>query len=461
MHRKLNDRTGSIGRTHIEAIVNSVPSKDRIKALNVLKHITSLSDINGIQKFLFSLNKYNKYTGVNTPGKTIFVGNNGGIGSALAYLNNKILPSSYEKTFKIFSDIKFSNIKENSSILIDKKTDLSLLGKNIHIIKKLNLKLVYLDGLENYILPIDQTSPDNLVRIFSELYNPQKKQLLEDKVILDLKKRLKKLGLIDNLKILYYDDGKILEKPILFSDKEIDSSLDIGDIVERMSRRIPKYKIEELFDTTDIQNIIKEYLASLLPFSHFASLQKMALEAKKINRLIKKEMKKYNIKENEVYYYSPYEVKSFQVASWIYSKVNNIPQSQFYDQDIRTLPKNSKMVIVLDDFSGTGDSLIGEVEKIEEHGKHEFKVIAAALYATDFAKKMFVDYNQTLLISKKIKRIEYSQIPEKSEFLSEDNGFLDTNSALSMEYMSPDNNNNAFNKLLSPLFTLIESSIKY
>ena len=135
---------------------------------------------------------------------------------------------------------------------------------------------------------------------------------------------------------------------------------------------------------------IQELLSKILYCTlEMYSPRRMAEKLKLLNTKINTKLKENNI--DEAIYIIPNMGKSFGLVSYQYSKVNNLPQNLFISVNnskkvINPEIKNGKCFVCLDDFSGTGKSLLLDYSEFRSKNKEQ-PFIFAPLSCTKFAEE--------------------------------------------------------------------------
>lgn len=183
---------------------------------------------------------------------------------------------------------------------------------------------------------------------------------------------------------------KILSNPVKVLDEKTiaqrfnEKSLDLGKIKKFISAlaayTISKNQMYSFWGNSNLISAIenstykpvqneKNMMQTDLSMLFYVTLQafsprRMATELKNLNTKLEKKLSALNVDPKNLLYLVPVSKKSYGLTNYQYSKVNNVDTSSIisdYTKDDKTdLHKaiKGKTCVVLDDFSGTGDSLM-------------------------------------------------------------------------------------------------------
>ena len=176
--------------------------------------------------------------------------------------------------------------------------------------------------------------------------------------------------IISKIRDMYGDEYEItvLKNPNLkFNASSIAKNLNVkrpnkAQIVKLIEATAVRFKEYGTFinigkdrDTTDLKKSLMIYIDSM--FDIYSS-QRLNYELKKKHKAIQEKVSKLGKTMNDVYYIVPNKAKSFALISYQYAKVNDIPLDRFISESVANKnSKQGKVFVILDDFSGTGQSL--------------------------------------------------------------------------------------------------------
>ena len=134
------------------------------------------------------------------------------------------------------------------------------------------------------------------------------------------------------------------------------------------------------------------------------SVERINIALKDIHKQIEEKVVSLGKTMDDVIYVVPKIDKSFSLISYQYAKVNDIPLSQFLQDDFSPIfrkadappVKKDKVYVVLDDFAGSGDSLVTKMNyrgfKNLIYSDKNTNLILAPIFMTDVAKENFDFY---------------------------------------------------------------------
>lgn len=176
---------------------------------------------------------------------------------------------------------------------------------------------------------------------------------------------------------------------------------------------------------------------------------------------------------NEVYYLPKFDKpKSFNYILSSYFMINNIPKSKLINNLSQIKPEQK--VILLDDYIGSGESMIEQFNKLKEANIHTNNIIIASLVSTKRGLEALREHTSNIITSKVISQYDIektsaykntSSFDEKQKLreisnhalIGGYNGGLDNFSTF---YMTPNNNNNLFFSNIAPGFVISSYGIK-
>ncbi|MDD3766656.1 MAG: phosphoribosyltransferase [Eubacteriales bacterium] len=174
-----------------------------------------------------------------------------------------------------------------------------------------------------------------------------------------------------------------------------------------------------------------------------------------------------------VYYYLPKfsKPKSFNYIMSTYFLLNNIPRERVI-RDLSEVDSQDAKIVILDDFIGSGKSVMNLVKKIKAQGFSQNNIIVASIIATSQACEQFDEIADGVIYQKieqfDIKKCEgFKELKEnEKEKISElankilIGGYDDGQYNFSTFYMTPNNNNNIFLANIAPKFIQSTQGIK-
>lgn len=435
---KFNEQLSIITPEKIQKIIDSFDEPLRPLAAKIMQRMTQFGNME-------SLNKIAKY--VKKKGGCFYKHDLTDLSTVMRYLNDNK---------KAFNEV-CGHVEGNSRFFILDQIGLEEIETNkikLELVKNApDVKIVYPEGWINGINPFNQavnikgkvqTVLDKILKLQSERgLKPDK--ALELVLNEDITERITKLGLRKKFTILRIKDlinvphtAEQISKqlaPAAMSEKELTKA--INDLPEE-SRQL---MLEYLLHNTDIYS----------PRRLSISLQKMH-----------KHFERKGMTGEDVYYFVPNSLKSYGIISMMYKTANNIPLSKILLDTVP--PANTKRLILLDDFAGSGKSLYDQINHLKNFLKYKGNITLAPVISTDFAMTHSLDaWNNITFcpykIKKKLKEGDYFKMlsPEDKEKLiiaMKRLGFNENGFSIVFPYTSPDNNNLFFATNIAPRFTL-------
>ena len=255
--------------------------------------------------------------------------------------------------------------------------------------------------------------------------------------------------------------AKIME-PVYPKAEEIKAAVDL--LVENEGRKYAGVKPEEQ------KRLLNIYLDSMF---NCYSPQTLDIELKKKYQAIESKVKSLGKTMDDVYYIIPDKNKSFSLITRQFAKVNNIDNEKLIEPHSYELFEDGKIGVVLDDFSGTGESQISVLDygrflrriapySLEGNQSH---VIFAPIFATRTAKRYIelyiksmeregIDFfmpNKVISFNKTMPdHLNSKEITHLRDLLG-GKGYHSTATSSVFPYSIPDNNT-AFASLISAMF---------
>lgn len=218
-------------------------------------------------------------------------------------------------------------------------------------------------------------------------------------------------------------------------------------------------------NTKDIPSLFSD---SILKHTTLLTPIKLNLELKDLHEKISEKTN-----NNEVYYLPKFDKpKSFNYILSSYFMINNIPKSKLIN-DLSQINPEQK-VVLLDDYIGSGESMIEQFNKLKEANIDPNNIIIASLVSTKRGLEALREHTSNIITSKVISQYDIEKTSAYKNAHSFDekqklreisnhaliggyNGGLDNFSTF---YMTPNNNNNLFFSNIAPGFVISSYGIK-
>lgn len=456
---KLNSQLAYFRLSDIGKIINSFASKDKELATLSLAHMSQWGRFESLNALASNLAKENR---------TLYSENRTCLANNIGYLKHKCS----------FKDLPFANvddyaeIKGKGMILLDEFV-LERLSKDKKLADFLkqnsDIQLCYPEGWIHGINPFNQTSKEEVGSILKRV-TQQAKTLIDKKgmsandaigSVLNepVVSQLEELGLKDRLKII---GGEKIDK----------DAVSLSDIAEQFKHRgINAEYLQRRLET----ELPKEYRQLMLGainneaqvFDSRAMSLMMQEQYKKILEIAKQK----NITPENISYFVHKPNKSYGIIAQQFQATNKIHPSQFIDNAKDLSPSN--LVVILDDYAGSGASLnVAAVEAI----KHNNDIVISPIFSTNYAidkLKQFdcpEDFISANVIPFKtvenFKRSTFYQTRPQQERGLLDKAFvgetgINSDTSIAFPHMSPDNNHTFFNEFIAPQYLLNGNGAKF
>ena len=240
-------------------------------------------------------------------------------------------------------------------------------------------------------------------------------------------------------------------------------------------RPLDKYSFSKEERNTWVDIISQYYDSALTMYSPESLNDEMKTLYSKIEFIVHNMGKKMK----DVVYLIPNIDKSFELINYQYAKVNNIPMKQFLyhdgmsglkETDYGKVHLNDKVAVVLDDFAGSGESLVQKEFFLSDYmSKDKTKPIiigsvCALQEGVENIKKRMKNYPNAHFITNSVFDFEKDFMAKlstkKQKFIDElgmndaitlfsERGFKNGAACVSFPYMLPDNNLSYSNLLLN------------
>ncbi len=282
-------------------------------------------------------------------------------------------------------------VRPSESIILDDKF-LRQLEKNPQLIEQLEencVNFVYIENFEDGYNFLNQG--DDFEKFVSNVLGKCKGDDIESELSGVLNgsnfQKIKELGL----------------NPIIITN---DVKTHPSEIADNLNPIIPLLEdFCSMLEKTSTEKNIQDRLNVLNDASIFVSPRMFCENLKNMHTKISERIEKEGIEE--VFYAIPDIEKSFSLVNYIYQKVNNIDDESFINHNFNFRNTNLEemllypdkfAVVVLDDVSGTGSSLIHgpfyyvDIPDIREQSGKDIRVIIAPMYSTKMAREMIQDF---------------------------------------------------------------------
>ncbi len=460
---KMNSQLMDVSVEDIDGIIEGFPSEDKDLVLDILKRATQFGNIESMNSI------YDSVIDEKSKGYGCFSFTDPRANSLIETFSYLAAKKAFSRDPADFVDQDFIGYRKKGAFLLD-KTILSKLQTNRDLLVQTtrnDYKLIYPEGWDSGITAFNLTTVDDIRKRTKKLYNLTKKlqeknglskeDALSEALIYDTKKALKNIGLDKKLTVIKNNNIDFSKKPTS------------EDIASQLSSR--------KFDLNGFENMIKSQRGSrdvaleiLQKDARIMSMRELGLIAKKTHTQIVELAESKNVKEDEIFYLLPLINKSYNLIALQYQQVNNIPESQFVlDRDMLKNNTKAKMVVVLDDYVGSGDSLKNARYFLRQLYKGEL-VLAPCVSTKTGAK--FID-----LVSKEDDKCTFmpgsiiNSYFDSPEFLSKDNkysyydvigkaGWGKVQANIVFPYMAPDNNTSFFADNIASNYTFNSAGIK-
>ncbi len=454
---RINGENGGIRRDQLRSLLELPEVKDQKLARQVLYRMTNWGNMaNVFEGLSFIQRQAEKADLMYVP-----LGR-GTLTDVFDYLANKQNPhvSQFSSLVDKF-DIEPVYHGKKAAVLVDRAM-IRLLKQDPELVKQLKtegVQCVALPGWDQGINPFNQHGFNQVSKQFSLNYQQAKAfglKSLDLHFVADIKSELTALGLGKNFRVMKYDWTPEGEMHSSFNEllhrmtpKRVHSS----DVLAQFGKDILKPEDELRF-----MNILRESAA-------YFSIPRLARLAEKVHIHIRALAHERQIPEDQIYLYAALRGKSYQLISYLYANVNGIPIHRIV-KNLKDVPDKS-LIVMCDDFAGSGDSLIQEMPK------HELKnhtIVISPMVSTPSAITRFgenatsqIRYTTGFTLKNYQLTAEYKASTPKERsaydyFLTQ--GYKRNGANVSFAYMSPDNNNRIFARHFAGLFTIPRNAIK-
>lgn len=463
----MNSQLRDIKPEHIDQIVSDIDCPDKEVVIEIMKSATQFGNID-------SLNSINEFVqNQREEGYEFYSFDNQalGIDKIINYLTKK--KAFTNKPIDFVSKQEFLQ-KEKGALLLDANL-ISYLKSEPELLKHIednDFRLVYPQGWESGVTAFSLSSLRNLKEkaeklsclAFAQIQSgDSKEQAVENVLDYDMKNQLEEIGLHD--KLLVVKNEKALEG-------EINSNSIANNLA---SKKMTELELEEALPTP---YGTKQAIDILQNDAKIVSMRDLGCVAEKMHEKILKEAEEQGFSEKDICYWLPYKNKSYAMIAYQYQKINDISPDQFFvGKDSLPKTKEQKMVVVLDDYSGSGQS-IREVSldftNMQKKNNTCDKLVVAPYYVTSksagYTRKHFEKEGQDVILipgketesyfstdkylaARREAYYSYADLIGRKSY-----GFVDEN--IAFPYMSPDNNTQFFADKIAKHYTFNSAGVK-
>lgn len=369
----------------------------------------------------------------------------------------------------------FNDSQESGTVVVD-KFFIERLESDVTYLEKIRnnpiLRFVVPEGYITGINPF--TQPESLDKFTKSIYKrfkevqskyPDKTNDEIISIILNepILEKLKNLGITQEVKVI----NNTCEEQI--------SDIDI--ILNQLnSKAITKEQIENFLSTYPPEN--KQYVLEILAHTlNIKSTKSCNISLKKIYSQI---LKANGGNLDGLYFILPsdMEVKSYSTVLMQFQEATGVKSEKIFKlKDIANLPKDARTLVILDDMACSGESLVGDAQRLAEEcvkaGVEINDIIASPIVCTESAfsrinnQSFFGKYVtcipgeiiESFCSSKYVKGFGKDEEYKFKELL-EGCGYEGGDYSLAFPYMSPDNNSGLFSHYLAEFFTLFGKGVK-
>lgn len=453
--KKLNSQAGGWQEGDIAPLINSVPSEHRGKAKDLFHRMSRLGNMEATFEFAEWIPQYAKQEKLEflTFGQGTLVDTVDYLGAKLKAKGAPPMRSLYE------SGGKSPSAGSKYAVLLDGLA-LRIIEGSPEIqnhIKSTGIRLLTIPGLVDGITVLNQGNKSEIQATFKRNLDKVIEGRDGDAALLEsTRERLEKIGLDQQLDAVTYQPGSGQSK-----------DLSVSTLLDRVTpQKLRESDVSKAFEDLEDEGVRHKTLSTFYEEAYLMSTSSMAESSRSLHAEVKKHAADLGVAEADLYYLAPTERKSYQLVLGIYAEANNIPADRILSTAEKMRVKG-KTVVVLDDFVGTGDSLVKQGNEIEMYGGTP---ILAAHVATDMGASSLLDPKKKggfrTVVGKRLSDIRqssfYQNLPEaeKTDFNRHFEGGYGGYTKVAFEYMSPDNNVGTFSKTISPLYTLRKEAIQ-
>ncbi len=230
-------------------------------------------------------------------------------------------------------------------------------------------------------------------------------------------------------------------KSLSLSDSDIEET--IYNIVKQ---NIYRGNLTTSAEFEQAAKVLTEYYDSELTFYSFKNYSD---ELKNMFNKISDAVAEKGSTMDDVYYAIPNSDKSFSLITYMYSKINGIDSDKiiYFDGSQSDIDLTGKTVVVLDDYAGTGNSLVRQQFKANEYNK-KTSLILAPLISKNSAVEYMQGYGKVITnIINAGQSVSDSKLLDK---MIQDTGY--SSGCIAFPYTIPDNDTDISRALLGKIF---------
>jgi hypothetical protein len=449
--QEVNRSSTVFNQESLQALLSRYPPQMHQEVLDAFYDLTLYSTMDDISVVSETLRKNSTLIAAGDPISGKF--------GAFNYLSTK----STEYTSRLLMSDKKMTLKsllevpDKTTIIVDEVV-LDILRNNpsaVEFVNKAKLKLTYLDGFKESIDYSFATNIDLIANKIDERI-ASKVKTGQYQSTRDIRLELEKLGVGDRFQPLYYDKGTRRQASFEATKKPQKRDLNYESLVQRLStKHMTKEELEYYLEKVPAQ--YREQVVDVaLSSSSYKSMQNMTQDSVALKQKIDQAVQAMGKNLDDVVYIHPdyfHKVKSMSLVGHIFQNANSLSDASFVS--IHAVKENpeilkGKVVVILDDYIGSGNSVRQFGGDVLELTPKDTPVIAATLYGTQQGLDTLDGISQMWkrVESRDFKTVVLHKAPSfensmmaRSELEIFGKGFANTNTLFSMEYMSPDNNN--------------------
>ena len=463
----LNKQLGLTVQEDLVPILNHFPKEERALATSILQKQTQFGRMEDFNSIVHEAIRQRQK--IYAPGDSSLAAN-------LYYLFQKKAKGQFENPTtglmeKIPTDIWTTKLEPRTVVVLDEMTLHKLKTDPVFLndLQSLDITFVLPEGFEKGINPFTQLNAEKIQEALSETMKRTKKlqktnqELGENEAISEALNEyyltaLESLGIKKPIEIIQSGISRNTKPSAQSITERINpNTIAVEDIAPLLHSKM------HLGPEATSDSIISDQLYLLGQEARVYSPRILGEKLQQLYLNVIEEAQASGVTPKEVYYLVPKEHKSYGMMTMIYRLVNEIEPSQIV-QKISQIPVNKKtMLVVLDDISGSGNSLHYLSKAIDE-SDYKGPVTLAPVVSIDSDYNIM---NGDVLDIDKIKPLGFSETFERLALACKSSSFFrdllggsenynptgTKNVAIAFPYMAPDNTCNLFAGLCQ-LFTL-------
>lgn len=451
--QKFDQQVGGWRKEDVKTILDRVPSAQQDVAKEFLFRMTRFGNMEATFKFAEILPSLIKDT-------TFLTLEQGTFADAINYLQTKS-GQVRRSMFESLRNIKLIQGRSKNMAMIVDAASIRILEADPVLQKKIrdyDVKLIVIPGLAEGVTIFNQSKKADVAHSLQT----HVKQFAEnnatdpDAILIETTTaKLRALNLDTHIEIVKFDSRTSGSSPPA-----------VASLTARVSpKRINVAELREAFAGRS-EPELQQILVNFYEEGFLLSTSTIAENSKIIHDEVPQHAKELGVEPKDLYYVAPETAKSYQVLLGIYAEVNAIPVNRMLDRS-QLYDLKGKTVVVIDDFAGTGDSLVEAGQLITKMGGTPILAaqVSTAVGAGNITSKPSGSRFR-LVIGKQLEDLRqsdyYQNLSPEQKMLQDRNylGGWGGASKVAFEYMSPDNNVETFYQTVSPLFTLRPAAIK-